>query len=106
MKLNLIDYTFLDEQNREYQIIQNIHHVITNPHSPKNLYQELLSTKFERKMYFPESWAGKRGEELAKITGVPDAVFCHDNRFLAVTKSKEGAVKLAQLAIESGNKVL
>ncbi len=57
--------------------------------------------KFERKMYFPESWAGKKDGELEKITGVSDAVFCHDDRFIAVAKTKEGAVALAKLALES-----
>jgi len=48
---------------------------------------------------FPESWAGKRDQELADITGVSDAVFCHRERFMVVAKSKEGAVKLAELAL-------
>lgn len=57
------------------------------------------NSKFERKMYFPESWAGKRDEELAKITGVSDAVYCHKGKFIAVAKSKEGAIALAKLAL-------
>lgn len=56
---------------------------------------------FERRKYFPQAWAGKRDEELQKITGVPDAVFCHNGRFIAVALSKEGALKLAQIALES-----
>ena len=50
-------------------------------------------------MYFPKSWSGKRGEELAEITGVKDAVFCHNDIFFAVAKSKEGAIELAKKAI-------
>jgi uncharacterized UPF0160 family protein len=57
--------------------------------------------KFERRMYFPKSWAGKRDEEFAKITGVNDAVFCHNDIFVAVAKSKEGAIKLAKLALDN-----
>lgn len=48
----------------------------------------------------PIEWAGKRDEELAKATGVADAVFCHNKRFMAVAKTKEGAIKLAELALE------
>ena len=59
---------------------------------------------FKSRMYLPQSWAGKEGEELAKITGVLDAVFCHNDRFVAVAKSKEGAIKMAKLAIESASK--
>lgn len=50
---------------------------------------------------FPQGWGGLRDGELAKITGVSDAVFCHIGLFLAVAKSKEGAIKLAQIALNS-----
>lgn len=49
----------------------------------------------------PASWVGLRGEELAKVTGVPDSVFCHRGGFMAVAKSKEGAIALAKIALES-----
>lgn len=48
---------------------------------------------------FPEAWAGKRDKELADITGVGDAVFCHSGRFICVAGSLEGVMKLARLAI-------
>ena len=54
---------------------------------------------FETRKPFPESWAGKRDDDLAEITGVKDATFCHNGRFLAVAKSKEGAIELAQKAL-------
>jgi len=54
---------------------------------------------FNNKKNFPKSWAGLRDEELQKISGVPDAIFCHRGLFLATAKSKEGAVKLAQVAL-------
>ncbi len=56
---------------------------------------------FENRKPFPEAWAGKRDAELAAITGVSDAVFCHNARFMCVAKSKEGALALARLALES-----
>lgn len=56
---------------------------------------------FERRAYFPESWAGKRDEELVKVTGVADAVFCHNGRFLAVAETREGALALAQKALSA-----
>lgn len=55
---------------------------------------------YKNRKNFPEGWAGKRDGELAEITGVADAFFCHNGRFLAVTRSKEGAVKLAELAVK------
>ena len=56
---------------------------------------------FVNRKDLPKEWAGKSGEELAKITGVSDAVFCHNGRFLAVAKSREGAIALAKKAIEA-----
>lgn len=47
----------------------------------------------------PLPWAGLRDDELAAVTGVPDAVFCHNGRFLAVAKSREGALELARQAL-------
>lgn len=56
---------------------------------------------FQSRKLFPESWAGKTGSALAAVTGVADANFCHNGRFIVVANSKEGALKLAQLAIET-----
>jgi len=57
--------------------------------------------KFKSRLDFPESWGGLRDEELAKTTGVSDAIFCHKGRFIAVARSKEGAIALAKLALEA-----
>lgn len=54
---------------------------------------------YENRKDLPEAWAGLRDQELAKVTGVPDATFCHNGRFLAVAKSKEGAIELARKAV-------
>ncbi len=54
---------------------------------------------FKNRKNFPSSWGGLRDEELVNITGVSDAIFCHRGLFLAVAKSKEGAIKLAELAL-------
>lgn len=56
---------------------------------------------FVNRKQLPIAWAGKTGAELAKVTGVSDAVFCHNGRFLVVAKSREGAIELAKKAIEA-----
>jgi uncharacterized UPF0160 family protein len=56
---------------------------------------------FQSRKLFPESWGGKTGSELAEITGISDANFCHNGRFIVVANSKEGALKLAQIAVEA-----
>jgi uncharacterized UPF0160 family protein len=56
---------------------------------------------FVNRKNFPKLWAGLRDEKLQNVTGVKDAVFCHRGLFLVVANSKEGAIKLAQIAVES-----
>lgn len=55
---------------------------------------------YTARMDLPLEWAGKSGEELIQVTGVADAIFCHKGRFIAVAGSKEGALKLAELALK------
>ena len=55
---------------------------------------------FTNRKDLPVSWAGLRDEKLAQVTGVSDAVFCHTKRFLCVVKSKEGALKLGEIALK------
>lgn len=54
---------------------------------------------FEARADLPQSWAGLRDADLAKLTGVEDAVFCHNGRFICGAKTKDGALKLASLAV-------
>jgi|SRR3989344_3410212 len=56
---------------------------------------------FETRMLLPKSWEGLHGEDFARVTKVKDAVFCHKKRFAAGAKSKEGAIKLAELALRN-----
>lgn len=56
---------------------------------------------FEARKDLPKSWGGLMAEDLAGVTGVPDAIFCHKGLFITSAKSKEGAIKLAQIAVES-----
>ncbi len=46
---------------------------------------------------FPVAWAGLRGQELAAVTGVEDATFCHNGLWIAGAKSRFGALTLAHL---------
>ena len=44
-------------------------------------------------------WAGRSGAELAAVTGVPDAMFCHPARFYASAGSREGITALVAQAL-------
>ena len=56
---------------------------------------------FGNRKELPLSWAGKRDQDLVQASGVSDATFAHNARFMAVALSKEGAVALAKKAIEA-----
>jgi len=49
----------------------------------------------------PFAWGGKRDGELQKITGVSDAIFCHRGLFMAVAKTRESAIALAEIALNA-----
>lgn len=55
---------------------------------------------FDLRKPLPEKWAGLKDEKLKEVTGVADAIFCHNGRFMAVAQTKEGVRKLAELAIK------
>ena len=56
---------------------------------------------FTGRHQLPAEWAGKRNEELAALTGVEDAVFCHGGRFCGGAGSREGAIAMARLALKA-----
>lgn len=58
------------------------------------------SEGFEIRKAFPEAWAGLRDREFASVSGVPDAIFCHNNRFMVAARTRDGALALAKSAVE------
>ena len=56
---------------------------------------------FTARLDLPKSWAGLRDQELAAVTGVEDSVFCHLNLFIGGARSFDGAVRLAELALQA-----
>jgi uncharacterized UPF0160 family protein len=54
---------------------------------------------FANRKDLPASWAGRSGEDLAAVTGVEDAVFCHSARFYASARSRDGIAALAEKAV-------
>ena len=53
---------------------------------------------YETKVNFPAAWAGLRDKELAEVSGIADALFCHKNLYLFAAGSKESAIAAARLA--------
>lgn len=54
---------------------------------------------FGMRLALPEPWAGLRDAELARLTGIEDAVFCHPGRFICGAKTKLGALRLVNQAL-------
>lgn len=54
---------------------------------------------FATRKPFPESWAGLRDEALQQVTGVSEALFCHNGRFIVTARSKDAIVALVQKAL-------
>lgn len=55
----------------------------------------------ESRKLFPESWRGlmEISGKLKEVTGIEEAGFCHQNGFFLTAKSKEGAIKLAEMSL-------
>lgn len=54
---------------------------------------------FELKAPLPSNWRGLKPEELRKTTSCEDAIFCHNSGFIMGTKTREGAVQCAEIAL-------
>jgi uncharacterized UPF0160 family protein len=52
---------------------------------------------FESRVTFPESWRGLRDAELAAVSAISDAVFCHKSGHFFIAGSKEGAIQAAEM---------
>lgn len=55
---------------------------------------------FENRKDLPDAWKGVRDEELSKVSGVPGGVFVHAGGFIGGNKTFEGALDMAQKAVE------
>ncbi|EIW86682.1 metal-dependent protein hydrolase [Coniophora puteana RWD-64-598 SS2] len=54
---------------------------------------------FESRKALPEAWRGIRDAELSNISGVEGCIFIHASGFIGGNKTRNGALKLAQLAL-------
>lgn len=54
---------------------------------------------YDARFYFPESWCGLVDADLEKASGVKGARFCHKSGFLCVNETKEGLLKMVDVAM-------
>ncbi len=55
--------------------------------------------QFANRKDLPAAWRGLNGSDLAAVTGVTDAVFCHKAGFICAAESREGAEQLLAQAL-------
>ncbi len=56
---------------------------------------------FDNRKPLPKAWAGLNNKELQEVTGVDDAMFCHNGLFIAGAESFEGTMKMATIALDN-----
>lgn len=81
---NILYVVFPSSRNNGYSIIA----------VPKR-----LGSRYSKKP-FPYQWGGLTGNDLVKVTKIPSAMFCHNDRFIATAKNLDAALSLARLAIQ------
>ena len=54
---------------------------------------------FEDRKSLPKPWAGLSDKELQEVTGIDDAMFCHNGLFIAGAESFESIMKMASIAV-------
>lgn len=55
---------------------------------------------FENRKPLPKSWAGLSDQALQEVTGINDAMFCHNGLFIAGAKSLASTIKMAAMALK------
>ena len=56
---------------------------------------------FEDRKSLPKAWAGLSDKALQDITGIDDAMFCHNGLFIAGSESFESTMKMAEMALKA-----
>jgi len=54
---------------------------------------------FEDRKSLPKAWAGLSDQVLKEVTGINDAMFCHNGCFIAGAESFESTMKMASIAL-------
>ena len=55
---------------------------------------------FEDKKSLPKQWAGLSDNALKEVTGIDDAMFCHNGLFIAGAESLKSTLKMAAIALQ------
>ncbi|TMS92337.1 metal-dependent hydrolase [Pseudoalteromonas sp. S201] len=77
-------------------------YVVYPSHSGKWIVQTVPAElgSFEDRKPLPAPWAGLSDSEFQAVTGIDDAMFCHNGLFIAGAESFESVMSLATMALE------
>jgi len=90
----------LEEYVPWHEHIRDHHRFVISPAMDGSGWMvETVQDDFVPRCPLPSRWGGVRNEELAKLSGVEDAIFCHRALFISAAKSREGALKMARIAL-------
>lgn len=56
---------------------------------------------FEDRKSLPKQWAGLSDNALKEVTGIDDAMFCHNGLFIAGAESFESTMQMASMALQA-----
>lgn len=53
------------------------------------------------RIFLHKDWCGIRDEELSKVSGIQNCIFCHTTGFIGGNKTKEGCLQMAYKSLEA-----
>jgi uncharacterized UPF0160 family protein len=56
---------------------------------------------FENRKDLPDAWKGVRDEKLVEVSGIPGCIFVHASGFIGGNKTFQGALAMAQFAVDA-----
>ena len=56
-------------------------------------------SSFTSRKIIKQEWNGVRDEDLSKLSGIPNCIFCHANGFIGGNQNKDGAIEMARQSL-------
>ena len=87
------------ELDRNENVLYVVYQDVTGAWCTQTVPKEANS--FAARKDLPKTWGGLHNDDLSKLTGIENCTFCHPALFICGNKSKEGAISMAQVAVEN-----
>ena len=87
------------ELDRNEDVLYVVYQDVTGSWCTQTVPKEANS--FAARKDLPNKWGGLNNDDLSKLTGIENCTFCHPALFICGNKTKEGAISMAQVAVEN-----